>query len=80
MAAMPAVKLLDLKKEADVALRVAWGKKDLPAMLRYLSQDRRRDVRALSVFIQTPTPFFCGGGGGNSIGARVGLKRWCCLN
>ena len=32
MAAMPAVKLLDL--------RMAWGKKDLPAMLKYLSQAR----------------------------------------
>ena len=40
MAAMPAVKLLDLKKEADLPLAMAWGKKDLPAMLKYLSQAR----------------------------------------
>ena len=40
MASMPAVKLLDLKKEADPTLAMAWRKKDLPAMLKYLSQAR----------------------------------------
>ena len=40
MAPMPAVKLLALNKEADPTLTMAWEKKDLPAMLKYLSQAR----------------------------------------
>ena len=40
MAAMPEVQLLDVKKEADAGLRVAWERKDLPEMLKHLSKDQ----------------------------------------